>query len=261
MGLIFLKLGGSLITDKSEAYTVRLDVLGRLCGEIHEGLAASRSRLVLGHGGGSFPHVSASRYRTHEGIVGPESWAGFARVHADAARLNTMVCEHLRSAGVDAMPIQPSAVAQARGGEIVRWDTKPIERLLDGGLVPVPYGDAVTDELQGCAIASTEELFRFLAPRLEPRRILLVGKVDGVLDGDGRLIARITAADLPGIRSALGGSDGVADVTGGMLQKVEHALRMGAPVEIVNGLRPGLVRRALQGETGLGTEILPSPVV
>jgi len=44
-------------------------------------------------------------------------------------------------------------------------------------------------------------------------------------------------------------------VTGGMLQKVEMALNMGIEVEIINGLEPGGLKRALLGRKGLGTVI------
>lgn len=67
--LVFLKLGGSLITDKTRPRTVRLDTLKRLCAEI----ASARKhdpnlQLLLGHGSGSFGHVAAKKYKTREGL-------------------------------------------------------------------------------------------------------------------------------------------------------------------------------------------------
>jgi isopentenyl phosphate kinase len=57
MELVFLKLGGSLITDKDTPRSPRRDVLARLAAEI---LYAHRQRpqmqLVIGHGSGSFGH-------------------------------------------------------------------------------------------------------------------------------------------------------------------------------------------------------------
>jgi isopentenyl phosphate kinase len=53
--LHFLKLGGSLITDKNEAHTHRPDVLARLGREIAAALEQDPSiKVVLGHGSGSF---------------------------------------------------------------------------------------------------------------------------------------------------------------------------------------------------------------
>ena len=58
--LIFLKLGGSLLTDKTRPQALRPDVLGRLAGEIAAALAARPALwLLIGHGSGSFGHVAA----------------------------------------------------------------------------------------------------------------------------------------------------------------------------------------------------------
>ena len=256
--LVLVKLGGSLITDKSRPYTIRENVLGRLAGEIRSARKRRRLALVVGHGGGSFPHVSASRYRTAEGIVDEESWPGFVKVHDDAARLNALVCGALAAAGEPAMPLQPSAAAVALRGRIVEWFMPPVEALLAAGVIPVPYGDVCIDREQGCCIVSTEEILRFLAGHLRPARVLLVGKVDGVLDGEGRVIPTIGREDLERLRRGQLASDGVADVTGGMLHKLERALEMGVAVEIINGLVPGLLERALLGESGLGTVVAAS---
>ncbi len=57
--LVFLKLGGSLITDKNQRYTARLDRLSHLADEIRTALTDLPDlRLVLGHGSGSFGHYA-----------------------------------------------------------------------------------------------------------------------------------------------------------------------------------------------------------
>ncbi len=56
--LVFLKFGGSLITDKQRPRAPRPEVLERLAGEIGRALKKRRDiRLVLGNGAGSFGHV------------------------------------------------------------------------------------------------------------------------------------------------------------------------------------------------------------
>jgi len=254
-GLVFVKLGGSLITDKSRPYTVRQAVLDRLCQEIHDARSRQDFSLVVGNGAGSFAHVSASRHRTNEGIIDDASWRGFTEVHHDALRLNTLVREALTGAGELAVTLQPSSSCVTRSARIVSYHTRPIELLLAAGVVPLVYGDVCVDEQQGCAIASTEEVLRYLASVLEPARIILVGKVAGVLDGGGKVLPSVTRESFEAIRGSLLASDGVADVTGGMLHKVERALESGVHTEIINGLEPGLLGRALLGEQGLGTTI------
>jgi isopentenyl phosphate kinase len=253
--LIFVKLGGSLITDKSKPYTARHDVIKRLCAEIHEARERKRFPLLIGHGGGSFPHVSAKKYQTHKGATHEKSWEGFVMVQDDAARLNRIMVSSLIEAGEKAISIQPSASCHAKNDRIVDWNIKPIELSLARGLIPVPYGDVCHDEAKGCCIISTEEILSFLALKLKPERIIMVGKTDGVLDQEGRTVKEINGRSFSEVRKALSSSDGVADVTGGMAQKVEMALEMGAEVEIINGMKPDVLKRALLGERGIGTVI------
>ena len=252
-GLVFVKLGGSLITDKSKPYTTRDYVIKRVVKEIHEGRQGKP--LLVGHGGGSFPHVSASKYETQKGIINDRSWEGFAKVANDAATLNRMIVSSLIGAGENAVSVQPSASCFAKDDRIMEWYMKPIETLLSKGLVPVPYGDVCLDEKKGCCIISTEEIFRFLADKLKPERIIMAGKTDGVLDSGGKVIKEITKKNFGGIKQSLMPSDGVADITGGMVLKVEKALEMGAEVEIINGMKDDLLKRSLLAERGLGTVI------
>jgi isopentenyl phosphate kinase len=253
--LIFIKLGGSLITDKSRPYTIREDVIKRVCREIHEAREGSNSRVLIGHGGGSFPHVSASKYETHKGLINDNSWEGFVRVQNDAAKLNRIIVSSLIEAGEKAISIQPSASCIARGDQIIEWYTKPIESALSKGLIPVPYGDVCLDLKKEFCIISTEEVFRFLAKKLKPERVIMAGKTDGVFDSGGKVVNEITKNNLNKIKKSLMSSDGIADVTGGMVLKVEKSMGMGVEVEIVNGLKANVLKKSLLGERGLGTVI------
>ena len=80
--LILLKLGGSVITDKTQPFTARLDVIERLAAEIKAALdeRGDDLQLIVGHGAGSFGHEVAAKYQTHKGAVSADSWLGFAEV-------------------------------------------------------------------------------------------------------------------------------------------------------------------------------------
>ncbi len=255
--LVFLKLGGSLLTDKTRPETLRGDVLSRLACEIAGALADCPGlRLLIGHGSGSFGHVIAAKHGTRAGVTTPEGWRGYAETARAAALLNRSVVDALWEAGAPVLAIQPSASAQCGGGELETLDERPLAAALDHGLAPVVYGDVALDSARGGTIISTEEIFRWLAARLSPQRVILVGEVDGVLSADpasgilGELIPEITPATLPRVAKVLGGSRGV-DVTGGMVAKVSEMLALleATPslsaVHIISGLVPGLVRLAL----------------
>lgn len=265
--LIFLKLGGSLITDKRQTETVREEVLRRLATE----LAAVRQahppiRLLVAHGSGSFGHVHAKRYGTRAGVHTAEEWMGFALTADAAARLNRKVIAALLQAGVPAWSIQPGALLRCADGQIARGMIDNIERALTCGVVPVVFGDVALDDVRGGTIASTEEIFEWLAMRLRPRRIVLAGEVDGIytadpqLDATAQRIAEITPRLLSDLQAVVGGSHGV-DVTGGMAAKVAQSIRMvttmpGLEIILCSGLLPGQVQQALvEGSGVVGTRI------
>jgi isopentenyl phosphate kinase len=266
--LIFLKLGGSLLTDKTQPQALRRDVLIRLAAEVAAALADRPGlRLLIGHGSGSFGHMAARRHNTRAGVASAEGWRGYAETARAAALLNRLVVDALWEAGVPVLAIQPSASAQCRAGELLALDERPVRVALDKGLAPVVYGDVALDSVRGGTIISTEEIFAWLALRLMPQRVILVGEVAGVLSADpasgvaGELIAEITPDTLPDLAQALGGSRGV-DVTGGMVAKVAAMLALAqtvpalAAIQIISGLVPGLVRAVL-ADPGLraGTRI------
>ena len=127
--LVFLKLGGSLITEKTQAHTARMEVLARLADEIAAALAEQPNlNLVLGHGSGSFGHVPAKKYGTRQGVRTPVEWQGFAEVWYEANSLNRMVIEALINAGLPALAFSPSAMVIAQGGATSEWNVNPLNR-------------------------------------------------------------------------------------------------------------------------------------
>lgn len=266
--LVFVKLGGSVITDKTRAETARPEVIGRLAGEIAFARATRPTLgLVLGHGSGSFGHMAAHRYGTRGGVYGTDGWLGFAEVATVAARLNRIVVDAFQHAGIPVWSLQPSASACCDGGELESMALGPVTGALRHGLVPVLYGDVAIDTSQGGTIISTEQIFAYLARHLDPDRIILVGTVDGVFDGDplrdpnARRIPEISAANWASISALLGGSHGT-DVTGGMLAKVAEMVSLvrqnaGLEVLLISGEEKGALRTAL----GRSTEVLAGTVI
>jgi isopentenyl phosphate kinase len=253
---VFLKLGGSLITEKNSPRTPRPEVISRLSGEIQAALQSDpRLRLVLGHGAGSFAHVPAKRHATRQGVRSREQWSGFVDVWYEASALNHIVMQALTTAGVRCVAFPPSASVVAQRGRFADWNIEPLLAALHAGLVPVVYGDVIFDREWGGTIFSTEDLFADLAPRLKPERILLAGREAGVyLDFPARehLIPVITPQKYPEIKPILGASAGV-DVTGGMATKVGNMLALveddpKLSVCVFSGEQAGAVQRALVGE-------------
>lgn len=260
--LVYVKLGGSLITDKRQAETPRMDVITRLADEIATARRQKPDlRLIVGHGSGSYGHVVGKRYGTRAGVRTSEEWYGFAATADAAARLNRIVTAALLHAGLPAWTIQPSAAMLCRDGAILDGPLTAVKTALDRGLVPVVHGDVALDAVRGGTIASTEEIFEWLALHLTPQRIVLAGEVDGVYTGDplrdplAQRIAVIGPETFAENRAGLGASFGT-DVTGGMAAKVEQSLRLaqrhaGLQVLICSGLTPGTLFHALLDQSSM----------
>jgi len=250
-----LKLGGSLITNKTKPYSARSEVISRLVEEL---AAFQKShphrRMLLGHGSGSFGHTSAEKYQTHKGVYTPEDRRGFVKVHQDARRLHQLVLGSLSNAGIPAVSFPPSSSVTAHQRRITAWNLQPLQAALSQGLLPVIHGDVVFDTAIGGTILSTEELFCYLALALNPERILLVGKDDGVwadFPACTTIREEITPEDLPTLGESLSASAS-PDVTGGMEEKVKEMLtliqlRPHLEVLIFSGMEAGQLGRALTG--------------
>lgn len=254
--LIFLKLGGSLITHKSQPHTARPEVLSRLAQEIVSAWQAKPDmRLLLGHGSGSFGHIPAQRYATRQGVKTREQWIGFFEVWKEASDLNRLVLDSLHSVGLPAIALPASASVTAQAGEVADWNLFPIKTALKSGLLPVIFGDVVFDREWGGTILSTERLFAHLARHCVPKRLLLAGLEEGVwadFPSRSRLISEITPENIGSLRESLGDSLAV-DVTGGMHSKVMEMLYLvqqvpGLEVIIFSGETPGALERILLGD-------------
>jgi isopentenyl phosphate kinase len=258
--LTFVKLGGSLITDKRAENSFRAEAAQRVADELKAALESDPTlQLLVGHGSGSFGHVAAKQYNTINGVSTDQQWRGFAHVSVVAAELNYLMAKTLQEAGVPVMRFQPSASARSHDGAIVTMTVEPIRRALEHQLVPLLYGDAAFDDVRGGTILSTETIFFYLAQQLPVTQILLLGEVEGVYDPQGIVIPRISPLTLSSVEQALGGSAGT-DVTGGMETKVRDMIalvraRPNITIRIMSGQKSDLLRDTLLGRATTGTLI------
>jgi isopentenyl phosphate kinase len=258
--MIFLKLGGSLITEKAGVEQARLDVIHRLAHEIAEALAQKPGlSLVIGHGSGSFGHHAALRFGTHQGAKTAEQWIGFSEVWGAANRLHRTFLDSLRAAGLPAISFPPSSSAVAEDGNIIAFSLEPIQMALSKGLLPIVYGDVAFDRVRGATILSTEQVLAYLAETLQPERLLLAGKTPGILNPAGDLIQQLSARNLESI--PFHDPEG-ADVTGGMKAKVLQAIALAGTIPdleilIFSAEMAGTLRDVLLGAS-TGTRILAS---
>jgi isopentenyl phosphate kinase len=238
-------------------------VIARLAQEIAGAAAGKSFRLIVGHGSGSFGHVAARRFGIAEGIRSAEQLPGVSLTQQRAAALHRLVVEALAEAGAHPYSLAPSSCIVTAAGRPAAFADEPLLRALENGLLPVLYGDVVMDREQGAAICSTEQVFETVARCLldrgwKIRRALWLGETDGLYDESGRTVPQVSSSDFEEAAQAIGDPKGT-DVTGGMRLRLETALtlaKMGIPSLLLNGLTPGLLEKALRGETVMGTEVI-----
>lgn len=261
--LIFLKLGGSLITDKTKPYTANLEVVKDLARQIKKAIIEDKDiSLVIGNGAGSYGHYAAEQYKMMEGITDENQKKGFCIVQDAVGRLNRLIIQELLHVGVNAVSIQPSSIIVAKNKKIQQFYLDPLLHFVSLGIVPVLYGDIVFDQTNGSSIFSTEQLLGEIARRLVKKsihvlRLIHVGTTQGVLDQKGKCIPIIQAKNLSELKKYFYAPEGF-DVTGGMFHKVKEAVtlvRSGIETFIIGNNTHENLYHALTGKLEIGTII------
>lgn len=226
-----IKIGGSLITDKSKPYTPKLDIIDNLCRQIGEIKRQCDCTILIGNGGGSFPHFPAVTYEMKQGLVSDRQKDGYPLVADAAAQLNRIVVKHLIDHGLRAVSLQPSACITTNNGVVDTIYVDSLAQLLKHDFVPVVYGDIVMDSIKGSEILSTEIVLMELVGELKKKNtldeydveIVHCTNTEGVLDPNGNTIPLITQENFNDIEKHIYATEGY-DVTGGMLHKIQQSL-------------------------------------
>jgi len=259
--LTLLKLGGSVITDKKKEFTASKKRIFRLMRAIRASAAES---LIIIHGGGSYGHHLARRYKLQDGYRDRSQILGFVRTRQSMTELNKIVLDSAIKNLLPCVSLQPSAFIGMRNRRIERIDLGIMVNLLDLGMIPLLFGDVAFDAQLGFCILSGDQLTSRLAAELSAKQAVFAVDVDGVFDSDpkrspkAKLKQKMTVEDVRmliqrGEKEAQG-----PDITGGMTGKLNEilpAVEKGIRVVIVNGCVPGRVSEALKGRPTIGTVI------
>ncbi len=260
--LIILKLGGSIISDKSKPFTVNETNISRLIEEISNVTVP----LIVIHGGGSFGHPVATKYDINAGYYDPSQIIGFAETRYAMEQLNNIILKAFMEKNLPAVSVQPSAITFTENGRIKDMDTEIISEMIEFGLIPVLYGDAVLDKKKGIAILSGDQIVNYLAIKLNAKKVIFCGDMDGVFlqeegSAEAKIVQEVTYENFKDVLSACKrlNSDSY-DVTGkmlGKLKEIEILIENGVEAIILNANKPDYVLKALKGEKVLGTYFFP----
>ncbi len=259
--MLLVKLGGSVLTDKTRLRTARRAAIRRLASE----LAAVRQSLVVVHGAGSFGHILAHRHKLNQGGVSVTKRIAASRVQQDVKDLDGLVVNALLHVGIAAIPIPPSAVLTLNGETVATADLTPFLEFSSMGFTPVTFGDIVRDRHRGIAVCSGDVMMLELARAFRPERAIFATDVDGLFTADPKrrndasLLEEARPEDLDRIEFSTASR---TDVTGSIEGKVRRMFEIAGHAGeclIVNGNVKNRVRDALRGRRVVGTRVVRGP--
>lgn len=256
MKAVFIKLGGSLITDKTIPTSAKLMTIQSVARELSN-IHKNNPGLVLfiGNGAGSYGHyaVQETGWKKHKDDPG-----SIAEIRRMTSQLNTLVLEALLAEDIPALSFPPAAFAMHTSGDTT-LAAKPLFQFVGLGVTPLVHGDIIFDDQDGSSVMSTEEILEALAKEWVRRgntieSFVYCTSVDGVLDKNGRTIATLSNdMSVSSITKTKG-----FDVTGGMAQKIKagfRALEYSEYVCIINGEKAGNLTMAIDHQE-VGTRLV-----
>lgn len=254
---VLVKVGGSLLTDKSRDMTLRDEVAQRV---IHE-VAQARRPTVLLHGAGSFGHPFVKRFGIGVAPFDNAKHVGVSQTLAGVAYLAAEVLGLANEAGLRTVPV-PLHLESTKRGAIPKSVADEVQSLLDDGFTPVLHGTLVRDDDVGWRVLSADDILAQLAARLKPASCIFATDVDGLYERDPKQFPNARLVPVVRGKGAVlatvgGGSSGGTDVTGRMEGKLLHAREAAkhATTLLVNGMAPGRLMAAVQGRPVVCTRV------
>jgi len=251
--MIIIKLGGSVITDKTRYRAFKKGRVSRLCDEIKQ----SGKDVLIVHGAGSFGHVISKKFSIQEGFLDSAQIPAVVVVSHDVRDLNNLIMTELTDAGIQAISIPPGTFLRMKDDKIV-GDMTILKRYVELGIMPVMFGDVVIDDDKRFSICSGDRIMELLASLFNPEKVIFVSDVDGLYDSDpkknknAKLLEYVDRATLNNVDTDII----VDDVTGGVYEKMRSMLRMSTPDRdcvLVNGLVEGRLLSVLNNEKTICT--------
>lgn len=266
--LTVIKLGGALVTDKAQPFTLRPVVLQQAANEIKACLDAGLlGQLLLVHGVGSFGHPPVVQYRLHKGLQSPEQLIHLTYTQNCVLGLRQRIAEACHQAGLAVATILPSSCVTADGFVATTHFYDAIAGFLRLGMIPLLGGDVLADRQVGFAVYGGDTLAVDLARHFGATRLIFATAVDGIYAQDPAQFP--TAQRLPQV-SLRGLGRGVAhldrqqarDASGAMAGKLDavqpavEAIEGGMQVHVLSMLQAGNLRDLLSGQA-VGTQLVP----
>lgn len=246
---LLIKLGGTLLESAEVRHSLAVQAAG---------LAGAGHRVVIVHGGGK----RLSRYLQEQGVASefhnglrvtpPEIMDAVLRIFAGSvnhhlvSELQSVGAQAVGLSGIDAGIAQATQLDPALGavGKVETVNAKLLDILTEQGYVPTVA--CIAGGADGSIYnVNADEMAAAVGAGYRADRLIFLTDVGGVLDGEGKLLEKLTVADTEKLIA-----DGVAH--GGMEAKLRAAgravLNGAGEVRIAAGAETDVLPRLLVGE-------------
>lgn len=255
--MFIIKIGGSVITDKSKEDSFKKPLMDKLSQMIKK----SNQDTIIIHGAGSYGHILAKKYDLNNGLKNDFQLVGFSKTHSKVQELNCLVIKSLNENGIPAVSVVPHNIMRLDNHKLLKMDCEIFNEYLQKGFTPVTFGDVVIDESLDFSICSGDLLIQVLSKYFKPEKTIFLIDEDGLYTSnpkknpESEFLEKISLEDLQNLSTSL---DDHADVTGGMTGKIKtikNIVENGVETVLLNGNKPDRLYQVLIGEETHSTTI------
>ena len=256
-----IKLGGSVITDKSNYRELRRSVIRNLAKIISKW----DKKCIVVHGAGSFGHILAEKYSIVSGYHEEAQLEGLTKIRYDMNELKQNILEIFNEEEINVLDFQTSAlVYRNRDIEEESIFLHPVNKALELGLLPLLSGDILFTDDVSFTIYSGDSLIELLCKNFNVGRVVFITDVDGLMITDPitnkiKLLEETSFEEFKKINLADFSSKEKTDVTGRMSGKfsiIKSILQNVDEIILVNGNNPERVQKILENNRTISTSIM-----
>ncbi len=225
--MIIIKLGGSIITDKSKYKTFRLKETENIIKE----LIKIKDDFIIVHGGGSFGHIMAKKYNL-PGNINNTSLKGYSIVHNDMVELNIKISNLLTKYNINNIGIPVSSIIYNN-----KKNYNILKKYFSINIMPLTYGDVYLKNKNYLGIYSGDDIVYDLSKIFNPEKVIFFSDIDGIYDKNPKKYK--DAKLLKTINNNFSFDNN--DVTGGIMGKyktMEKISKLGIKSYLINGFHP-----------------------
>jgi isopentenyl phosphate kinase len=268
---IVLKLGGSITTYKNvtsfplelekiknqASDYIRSDVIKRLVEEIKTVTKENKIELIVTLGVGPFGHFLVKHWKELEDKM---------IVYKSVLLFTKVIANYFDDGGLKVDICDPTNLCRYKKGELIMDDLwSSVQKSLRAGHIPIIFGTMIpTDsnsKYDGYAVLSADRSSVELAIKWNADKIIMVMDEDGLYDNDpkfdkdAKFVKFVKFDEKLEIKESGVGIDVTGRISG-KIENLQTAAKNGIRGQLINGLKEGYLKRALEGDESIGTLII-----